>query len=345
MHEAGLKSSGTKDPSLIRQYVKIIAVVSAYWFISISLVFINKALLGGQSGDSSTGKLDAPMFITWFQCVVTVAICVGMATVSKLLPKYNTFPSIVIDTSLMLKVLPLSLVFVSMITLNNLCLKYVGVAFYYIGRSLTTVFNVLLTYTLLGQKTSFQAIACCGIILGGFWLGVDQEGQAGSLSILGTIFGVLSSLFVSLYSIYTKKVLSFVNNSVWLLGYYNNINACLLFIPMMLITGEFSEVKAFQGLLMPSFWTMMIAGGVFGFAIGYVTGLQIQVTSPLTHNISGTAKACAQTVMATYLFNESKQLLWWLSNAIVIGGSAAYTRVRQVEMERNHKSSQKTIST
>lgn len=114
---------------------------------------------------------------------------------------------------------------------------------------------------------------------------------------------------------------------------------------MMIITGEFSEVKAFQGLLMPSFWTMMIAGGVFGFAIGYVTGLQIQVTSPLTHNISGTAKACAQTVMATYLFNESKQLLWWLSNAIVIGGSAAYTRVRQVEMERNHKSSQKTIST
>ena len=30
-----------------------------------------------------------------------------------------------------------------MITFNNMCLKYVGVAFYYVGRSLTTVFNVV----------------------------------------------------------------------------------------------------------------------------------------------------------------------------------------------------------
>ena len=42
-----------------------------------------------------------------------------------------------------LQVLPLSIIFVCMITFNNLCLKYVGVAFYYVGRSLTTVFNVV----------------------------------------------------------------------------------------------------------------------------------------------------------------------------------------------------------
>ena len=32
-----------------------------------------------------------------------------------------------------------------MIAFNNLCLKYVGVAFYNVGRSLTTVFNVVST--------------------------------------------------------------------------------------------------------------------------------------------------------------------------------------------------------
>lgn len=41
------------------------------------------------------------------------------------------------------QVLPLSFVFVAMIAFNNLCLKYVDVSFYYIGRSLTTVFNVV----------------------------------------------------------------------------------------------------------------------------------------------------------------------------------------------------------
>ena len=54
------------------------------------------------------------------------------------------------------KVLPLSVVFVLMITTNNLCLKNVGVSFYYVGRSLSTVFNVLLTYLLLGNKTSLR---------------------------------------------------------------------------------------------------------------------------------------------------------------------------------------------
>lgn len=44
---------------------------------------------------------------------------------------------------LCLQVLPLSVVFVGMITFNNLCLKYLGVSFYNVGRSLTTVFNVV----------------------------------------------------------------------------------------------------------------------------------------------------------------------------------------------------------
>ena len=57
-----------------------------------------------------------------------------------------------------------------------------------------------------------------------------------------------------------------------------------------------------------------------------------QVTSPLTHNISGTAKAAAQTVIATQWFNEMKTSWWWFSNFVVLGGSAAYARVRQLEM-------------
>ena len=45
--------------------------------------------------------------------------------------------------SLSTQVLPLSAVFVGMITFNNLCLKHLGVSFYNVGRSLTTVFNVV----------------------------------------------------------------------------------------------------------------------------------------------------------------------------------------------------------
>lgn len=44
--------------------------------------------------------------------------------------------------------LPLSIIFVGMISFNNLCLKYVEVPFYYISRSLTTVFNVVSSFSL-----------------------------------------------------------------------------------------------------------------------------------------------------------------------------------------------------
>jgi len=236
------------------------------------------------------------------------------------------------------QVLPYSILFVTTLAFNNLCLKNVGVAFYYIGRSLTTVFNVMMTWAWLGEKISKKVLLCCFTIVVGFWLGVDQETSAGSLSVSGTLCGVAASLFVSLTSIYTKKVLPLVADSVWLLGFYNNINASLLFLPLIALNGELANITSFEAFDSCTFWMMMVAGGVFGFSIGYVSGLQIQFTSPLTHNISGTAKACAQTVLATYWFSESKQMLWWLSNAIVLFGSAAYTRIRQLEMKEKHKS-------
>jgi len=314
------------EKTLVQRYVQILTVVACYWFVSITLVFVNKALLSGSE------KLDAPLFVTAYQCVVTVIACYAIKTAATIFPHKITFPSLKLDPQILKQVLPLSVVFVGMITFNNLCLKNVGVSFYYIGRSLTTVFNVLLTYFILGQKTSLSAIACCGSIVGGFYLGVDQEDASGSFSLSGTIYGVLASLFVSLFSIFTKKVLPAVDGNIWALTFYNNVNACVLFLPLMIIFGEIPTVINFQFLTSINFWFLMTIGGIFGFAIGYVTGLQIKVTSPLTHNISGTAKAAAQTVLATQWFAESKSYLWWLSNLVVLGGSLAYARVRQLEM-------------
>lgn len=315
------------EKTLLQQYVQIGVVVAAYWFISITLVFVNKSLLSGSA------KLDAPLFVTWYQCVVTVLACYVIRQLARYFPGKVSFPELQLDTNVMKQVFPLSVVFVGMITFNNLCLKDVGVSFYYIGRSLTTVFNVLLTYFILGQRTSLSAIICCGVIVAGFYLGVDQEDQAGSFSLSGTVYGVLASLFVSLFSIYTKKVMPAVEGNIWSLTFYNNVNACALFIPLMLVFGELPVITSFDHLADTHFWFLMTVGGLFGFAIGYVTGLQIKVTSPLTHNISGTAKAAAQTVLATQWFNETKSMLWWTSNLVVLGGSMAYTRVRQQEMK------------
>lgn len=190
-----------------------------------SLVFLNKYLLS-----SPDLKLDAPFFVTWFQCIVTVCLCLLFATLAKIFPQYVTFPAFEIDFNVSrqvnfldqtsplryghLQILPLSFMFVGMMTFNNLCLKHVGVTFYYIGRSLTTVFNVVslifkllnvfilnvlmlkvLSYTILGQTTSYRALTCCAVIIGGFFLGVDQENVAGMFNNGYLNIGTNSSSF------------------------------------------------------------------------------------------------------------------------------------------------------
>ena len=60
------------------------------------------------------------------------------------------------------------------------------------------------------------------------------EGEI-NFSLIGTLSGVLSSVFVSLNSIYTSKVLPKVDNDKSLLLYYNNFNASVLFIPLIFL--------------------------------------------------------------------------------------------------------------
>ena len=195
-----------------------------------------------------------------------------------------------------------------------------------------------------------RAIGCCSLIILGFVLGVREEGNLVELSYKGVFFGVLGSLFVCLNAIYTKRCMPAVDGNIWKLQLYNNVNAAVLFIPLILFNQEFSVISTFNHLTDMYFWFMMSMSGVFGIGIGYVTGLQIKVTSPLTHNISGTAKACAQTVIAVVYFATAKTGLWWGCNMLVLGGSGLYTYVKhsdmkkQMELENRMKAEQEKLN-
>jgi GDP-fucose transporter C1 len=99
-----------------------------------------------------------------------------------------------------------------MLAFNNICLKYVQVTFYQVARSLSILFNILLTYVLLGTTTSQQALIACGIVFAGFILGSYGEIE---FSWAGLFFGVGSSFFVAMYGIHVKKALVHVDNNQW----------------------------------------------------------------------------------------------------------------------------------
>jgi len=255
-----------------------------------------------------------------------------------------SFPDITFDKARAKATFPLSIIFVSMIAFNNMCLQEVGVAFYNIARCLVTVFSIILSYAILGKSTSFRAMSCAGIVVGGFLLGVNQEGDLGSLSIKGTIYGVVASAFVALNAIYIKKILPVHRDNIWALTYYNNVNAIAIFIPLIVLNGELGELAVFPHLFSSKFWIAMSVSGFFGFIMGYVAGLQVQKTSPVTHNISGVAKACFQTLLATLYWQQNKSWLWWSSTFLVLFGTAAYSMVKSLDMKNVHEVKEATDS-
>ena len=357
--------------TLCRKYIRIANVVALYWFISITMVFLNKQALN---------QVNAPFFVTWFQCLVTGLMLFifriladwrsskrannkihdSLINDNDVISRFLLIPCCQIRLNVVKRILPLSVVFVAMISFNNLSLQYVGVAFYFVVRSLTPVFNVLFSYIVLHKKTSIRSILCClgiifGFVMGRFikfkyshsfiivtrLLGVDQEQTLGTLSVMGVLCGIMASMFVSLNSIFVADMLKVVDQNVALLAYYNSIIAVILFIPFILMHNEWQMIIAHLGD--HNFWLIMITAGIFGLLISIVTNLQIQYTSPLTHNISGTAKACSQTVLATYVYEQHKTFNWWLSNMIVLASSAMYTFVRQQEMKQTFKQNQQPI--
>ena len=130
-------------PMMTPEQSYIASVVATYWFVSISMVYLNKALMSSESV-----SIPAPLFVTWFQCVVTALICYVCGEVGDRMKKmeyhsvssgdnqndgnnsdntkatksfWHQFPRAEYRLLQGQRVFPLSLVFVGMITFNNLC--------------------------------------------------------------------------------------------------------------------------------------------------------------------------------------------------------------------------------
>lgn len=130
--------------SYTNRATRIGMVIALYWVVSISMVFLNKYLLS-----SPDLRLDAPLFITWFQCLVAVVACWVLPLLRPLHPFFEMFPRFEVKPEIAIKCLPLSAVFVGMIAFNNLCLKEIGVSFYNVGRCVTPPHSSILLHTFI----------------------------------------------------------------------------------------------------------------------------------------------------------------------------------------------------
>ena len=112
------------------------------------------------------------------------------------------------------------------------------------------------------------------------------------------------------------------------------MNASILFIPLIFFFERSIIMEHIKSFYSFTFWGVMNLAGIFGFLIGIVTIAQISLTSPLTHNISGTAKASVQTIIAVIFFGDKMNFRSALGTILVLTGTFMYSLVRSREMDR-----------
>ena len=302
---------------------KIAGVIALYWVISISMVFVNKNLLG-----DSHMPIDLSIFIAWVQCGATVLIGLAVQLVQRRGSPADAAPLFSGRLMLRRQIVFLTCSYVGMLVFNNLCLKSVGVPFYQIARSMTLAFTVLFAMLILRQAVSAKVMLCCGLVVAGFLLGVDQEKLAGTLSVRGVVFGLTTSVFIALSGIFTKQALAVVDKDSVRLTLYNNANAFVLLAPVAIGSGQAYSVISLGLLVSRTFVSLLVVSSLLGFLIGWISAVQINVTSPVTHHISANAKAVMQTLIAVVYYSDMKPPLWWLSVFMVVGGALSYALVR-----------------
>ncbi|EKX50954.1 hypothetical protein GUITHDRAFT_66600 [Guillardia theta CCMP2712] len=290
---------------------------------SLSLTLLNKLIFS---------RFKYPLFVTEFQLVVAMALLYILGEVSTKLGVLTFIPPVDLDGAIAMKILPVTLLFVSMLSSTNYCLKHVDISFYQqILRSLVIPFNILISYLLLGVLPSFNASTCSIVVMVGFALGTVTELN---FSHEGFIFGIFSSIMVACYSTSVKKILPVVGNSTWRLMHYTTFLGILALAPMVYISGELKGALSSGAMESRMFWLMMTNAAVVGFLINLAYFALIKYGSPLTTHISGCAKTALQTVLSVIIFGNRVSFWNSVGIAITLLGSSAYSLERFLEVRQ-----------
>jgi len=221
-----------------------------------------------------------------------------------------------------------------MIAFNNICLQYVEVTFYQVARSLTIVWTIFFTFLMIPDKPpQKKVIIACLVVFMGFIIGSVGEVR---FDWKGLVAGVFSSAFVAYYGISIKKSLPLVENSEWRLLIYNTTMAIVFFIPVLYFSGELLILTPGPKIT-NTIWQGLIISGLLGYLINIALFMQVAYTSPLTNAISGTAKACVQTLLGWVLFRNPISPMNGLGIVTVIGGSAWYSSIKYEAMKEADK--------
>lgn len=215
-------------------------------------------------------------------------------------------------------VLPCAVIFVAKICLSNLSFAYAELPIYTLARIGIVPFTLIFTYFL--SKTSHSVSTVSSALCATIMLLVATVRPHARAPWEGVVAGVFSSLFVALYPVQVQRTYkSLVAQLVpqgellgtfpsstssdfsgskeearayWRLLHYTSILSILLFTPIVILSGEVTNIYRNCYFLDVFFhWLMVVCGGLGSWAVFWCTIALTRATSPLTTNFLFVARA------------------------------------------------------
>lgn len=126
-------------------------------------------------------------------------------------------------------------------------LKFVDASMYQVARGLLLPITVAISGLLLHTHPSYRVLISCGIVTIGFFIGVFIDNLtnpatdlavAQGPSLIGILFGILSSCTTALHAVVIKRSLDAVKGNTLQLAWYSNALSTLVMMPIVVLGGE-----------------------------------------------------------------------------------------------------------
>jgi hypothetical protein len=208
------------------------------------------------------------------------------------------------------QVLPLAIIFIAKISLSNLSFAYAELQIYTLARIAIVPFSLIFTSTLNGTSHSVTTLSSTLTATLTLLIALSRTSMRAAWEAI--VAGVFSSIFVALYPVqiqrtYKSLVASLIpqgeligtfpstntptdysgsreeTRAYWRLLHYTSTLSILIFIPIVILSGELTDISRncyFLDLFWP--WLMIVCGGLGSWATFWSTIALTRATSPLS---------------------------------------------------------------
>jgi GDP-fucose transporter C1 len=121
-------------------------------------------------------------------------------------------PALTWDSTVAIRVAPLTIVYMCVIIYNPLFLQHVETTAYQFAHSLSVAFSILLSYLMLRTEISQRINSACIVVI--FGTSVGSMGYL-NFSWVGAFYCLAWPAIVAMYGIYLKKTLIALRNDFW----------------------------------------------------------------------------------------------------------------------------------